>query len=39
MQKIVTVTLAFAAPFVAQVKLLPQPSEADACGYNSVVSP
>jgi hypothetical protein len=39
MLKIVPVTLAFAALFVAQVKLLPQPSEADACSYNCVVSP
>jgi hypothetical protein len=39
MLKIATVALAFAVLFVAQMKLLPQSSEAEACSYNCVVSP
>jgi hypothetical protein len=39
MLKIVTVTLAFAVLFFAQVRLLPQASEAEACSYDCVVSP
>ncbi len=38
MLKILTVALAFAALFVAQVKLLPQSSEAEVCSYNCLVS-
>jgi hypothetical protein len=38
MLKILTIALAFAALFVAQVKLLPQSSGAEVCNYNCLVS-
>jgi hypothetical protein len=39
MPKILIIALAFAALFVAQVKLLPQSSGAGVCNYNCLVSP
>jgi hypothetical protein len=39
MLRFATIALGFAILFVAQVKLLPQPSEAEACSYNCVVGP
>jgi hypothetical protein len=38
MLKILTIALAFAALFVAQVKLQPRSSEAEVCNYNCLLS-
>jgi hypothetical protein len=38
MLKIVTIALAFAALFVAHMKLLPQSSAAEVCNYNCLLS-
>ena len=38
MLKILTIALAFAALFVAEVKSQPKSSEAEVCSYNSLLS-